>query len=112
MCYQGKGQGPKGQYNSFFQHLLWECILFKKLHLSYLGFPRERWPDQLYVAVISESPHKELWTAINAPKYNGFFNLTMTYRHDSDILYAHFLVEPLHNTIQEQEKQWELLKVL
>ncbi len=84
---------------------------YLELLLKLLGFPPERWPDQLYVAVISESPSTIPWTVKNAPKFDGFFNLTMSYRKDSDILYAHFLVEPLKYTAHEQEDKWHRLQV-
>ena len=78
----------------------------------YLGFPPERWPDQLYVVVISESPSNVAWTAGNAPRFNGFFNLTMSYRRDSDIWFPPFQVEPLRNTVEEQQEKWQQIQVL
>ena len=50
-----------------------------------LGFPsqKERHPDQRYIFWLVESP--ELWRVKHVlPKLNQVFNLTMTYRLDSD----------------------------
>ena len=55
--------------------------------------PPRRWPDEFYVFVISESPATVWWPANTASKFNGFFNLSMTYRHDSDIRYNQIVIE-------------------
>jgi hypothetical protein len=45
-------------------------------------FPEHRYPNQSYVFFLKENPYHQ-WNDL--AQFNGVFNLTMTYRHDSDV---------------------------
>lgn len=63
--------------------------------------PRHRDPDQVFVFITMESPQYLHVTRLTAPVFKDYFNWTMTYRLDSDILYLYGIVLPRNLNITE-----------
>ena len=72
----------------------YDAILFHGNEMNDYEVPQKRKTTQFYVYVNLESPANRKVH----PKYQrNFFNLTMTYRLDSDILWTYIIVEDIKN---------------
>ncbi|XP_043223002.1 alpha-(1,3)-fucosyltransferase C-like [Amphibalanus amphitrite] len=69
-----------------------DAILFHAQTLPFFDWPKVRSPHQRYVFVTTESAQ---YLAIPLTFYNNLFNLTLTYRRDSDFPYPYGGVEPV-----------------
>lgn len=70
----------------------YDAILFHGNELSGYGMPARRRPQQLYVYVNLESPANR---AIPCEYDEDYFNLTMTYRLDSDVPWTYSIIEEI-----------------
>lgn len=61
----------------------YDAIVFHFRDWVASNIPERRSPKQNYVMLTMESP---AWRIVNTEEMSGFFNLTMTYRHDSDVV--------------------------
>ena len=66
--------------------------------------PRERQQDQLYAFFVLESPVHASNRYKQVPR--DFFNISITYRADSDVVYAYDTFESLNGTEAEEEDSW------
>lgn len=72
-----------------------DVIVFHGPYLHSSAFPKQRSPHQVYVYFNMESPQNHPVEA----RLDGVFNLTMTYRLDSDIQLPYFQMADLSNNI-------------
>ncbi|XP_055334689.1 alpha-(1,3)-fucosyltransferase C-like [Paramacrobiotus metropolitanus] len=63
-----------------------DALIFHPIDFDNLDLPVSRQPHQYYIYFVLESPHHA--SAVGPP---GFFNLTFTYRFDSDIIADNYL---------------------
>ncbi|XP_011688878.1 PREDICTED: alpha-(1,3)-fucosyltransferase C-like isoform X2 [Wasmannia auropunctata] len=68
----------------------YDAILFHGNEMSDYEMPQRRKPTQFYVYVNLESPANR---KVNEKYRQNYFNLTMTYRLDSDILWTYDIIE-------------------
>ncbi|XP_043223078.1 alpha-(1,3)-fucosyltransferase C-like [Amphibalanus amphitrite] len=71
-----------------------DAILFHVQTVSLFGWPDIRSPHQRYVFVTMESA-QYLTIPLTSSKYKSAFNLTLTYRRDSDFPYLYGAMEPV-----------------
>jgi hypothetical protein len=71
----------------------YDAILFFFPMLNEVPFTYSRNPSQSYVFVNEEPPITD--TRLELSHLNGFFNLTMTYRKDSDIYWPYGSIQPI-----------------
>jgi alpha-1,3-fucosyltransferase len=87
------------------QHLA-DAILFTYRALAWNNVPSKRLPQQKYVFFNVEPPYLTFnLTHLNMPEYKEFFNLTMSYRRDSDIVVPYFHFEKFDTPLSDVE--WE-----
>lgn len=72
----------------------YDAVMFHWPSLCDYPYVSSRSQHQLFVMVSDESPQWR-FSGYKLPFYNGFFNLTMTYRRDSDIDWPYGTVEVL-----------------
>ncbi len=72
--------------------LQYDAIIFNQVYWNEKDVPKERSPYQRYIYYSNESPG-HTHTPENFPM--GFFNWTMTYRWDSDLVHPYGWMEPL-----------------
>lgn len=67
------------------------AVLFHAWDLRTNDLPPSGWrrPDQNFIFVVYESPINTNLTLLRQPEFKNFFNRTMTYRRDSDIVDLH-----------------------
>ncbi|XP_017758009.1 PREDICTED: alpha-(1,3)-fucosyltransferase C-like [Eufriesea mexicana] len=70
-----------------------DVVLFHANELEYFDLPKYRTSRQWYVFVNLESPANR---PLVSPIYDDFFNITMTYRLDSDVLWTYATVADVH----------------
>lgn len=70
-----------------------DAILFHGNELEAIDLPKNRSPRQWYVFVNLETP---LNRPLTSHFYEDFFNLTMTYRLDSDVVWSYGTVQDVH----------------
>jgi len=69
--------------NFFFETTLFDALIFHERNLNPNDLPDKRLDQQLYVHFNLESP---VWSPLRGSTiYDSFFNLSMSYREDSDI---------------------------
>ena len=71
-----------------------DAILFHAQTMALFGWPKIRAPHQRYVFVNAESA-QYVTVSLNSLKYRDAFNLTLTYRRDSDFPYPYGAMEPV-----------------
>lgn len=67
-----------------------DAVLFRGRRMGEIPLPEYRTPDQKWIFFEFEPPYK-VWMYTNLTKFNGLFNLTMTYTRESDIPNLHDL---------------------
>lgn len=68
------------------------AVIFHPVEFSDLDLPQARSPQQLWVFFMLESPPHT--GGVFTESTRGLFNITMTYRRDSDIFQPYYVVEP------------------
>ena len=78
------------------------AILFHQRSLTLKDLPRKRDPRQLYVHWSLESPVHSFYDLTDLKYLQNFFNLSMTYRLDSDISVPYGSIKQVHITSPSQ----------
>lgn len=84
-----------------------DAVLFHGNELKLADLPLRRSPRQWYVFVNLESPANR---PLSDHFYEDFFNATMTYRLDSDIVWTYGIVKDVHNgqtVAPDRDARWE-----
>ncbi|VDP05669.1 unnamed protein product [Soboliphyme baturini] len=84
-----------------------DAIFFHERNLNPHDLPKRRRPDQYFVIANWEAPNRLLNTTSAIEK--NFFNLTMTYRHDSDIFVPYLTL--ISSVSQRPLNEQQLLKL-
>ena len=62
--------------------------------------PKRQNTDQIFAAVIYETPHSygvgNVYNLLSDARLRNFFNMTVTYRHDSDVVVRYYDFIPIH----------------
>jgi len=82
-----------------------DAIVFHGRNLNKDDLPPTRYPHQYYIFLIQESPAYP--GNINIADWNGYFNLTMTYRADSDIFMPYGQVSVRSSKTQNNQVPWK-----
>uniref|UniRef100_A0A915PQZ0 Fucosyltransferase n=1 Tax=Setaria digitata TaxID=48799 RepID=A0A915PQZ0_9BILA len=84
-----------------------DAIVFHIRDLNIHDLPKKRFNNQFYVFLLYESPHNT--GLIQVP--DNFFNLTMTYRYDSDIFDPYGILKKIDiNTSDDMMWNWDEVK--